>query len=102
MIYTLPSFMSGHVARTLTCPRVMAAPENIKAGFLKERDVFTERGIKYVSPSVALAEPAIVPKQLHHALQDAIPNLTLAEVRSAVTAGYKALAAFNKQMQDKG
>src|SRR5207249_2779844 len=36
MIYTLPSFLSGHVARTLTCPRVMAAPENIKAGLLKE------------------------------------------------------------------
>ena len=32
MIYTLPSFLSGHVAKTLTCPRVMAAPENIKAG----------------------------------------------------------------------
>jgi len=45
MIYTLPSFMSGHVARTLTCPRVMAAPENIKAGFIKERDVFAEAGI---------------------------------------------------------
>jgi len=26
MIYTLPSFLSGHVAKTLTCPRVMAAP----------------------------------------------------------------------------
>ncbi len=26
MVYTLTSFMSGHVARTLTCPRVMAAP----------------------------------------------------------------------------
>src|SRR3954465_5616502 len=43
MIYTLPSFLSGHVARTLTCPRVMAAPENIKAGFSKERDVFAEQ-----------------------------------------------------------
>ena len=50
MIYNLPSFLSGHVARSLTCPRVMAAPENIKAGFLKERDVFAEQGIRYVAP----------------------------------------------------
>src|SRR5713101_4943333 len=64
MIYTLPSFLSGHVAKTLTCPRVMAAPENIKAGFLKEGDVFAENGIRYVSPFVSLDEPLIVPKQL--------------------------------------
>src|SRR3954468_11861145 len=102
MIRSLPSFLNGHVVDSLACPRVMAAPENIKAGFLKERDVFAERGIKYISPFVSLAEPPIVPKQLHRALQDAIPGLTLAEVGSAVTAGYKALAAFNKQMQDKG
>jgi hypothetical protein len=57
----------------------MAAPENIKAGFLKERDVFAERGIKYISPFVSLAEPPIVPKQLHRALEDAIPGLTLVE-----------------------
>jgi predicted nucleotide-binding protein (sugar kinase/HSP70/actin superfamily) len=102
MIRSLPSFLHGHVVDSLACPRVMAAPENIKAGFLKERDVFAERGIKYISPSVALAEPAIVPKQLYNALKDAIPGLTLAEVRSAVGAGYAALAAFNRRMQDKG
>jgi predicted nucleotide-binding protein (sugar kinase/HSP70/actin superfamily) len=102
MIRSLPSFLNGHVVDSLACPRVMAAPENIKAGFLKERDVFSERGIKYVSPFVSLAEPAIVPKQLQRALNDAVPGLTLQEVQSAVTAGYAALAAFNKQMQGKG
>jgi predicted nucleotide-binding protein (sugar kinase/HSP70/actin superfamily) len=50
MIYTLPSFLSGHVAHTLTCPRVMATPENIKARFLKEGDVFAENDIAYVTP----------------------------------------------------
>jgi predicted nucleotide-binding protein (sugar kinase/HSP70/actin superfamily) len=102
MIGSLPSFLNGHVASSLACPRVMAAPENIKAGFLKEQDVFAERGIKYLSPFVSLAEPAIVPRQLHRALADLMPDLTLREVQGAVTAGYRALAAFNKQMQDKG
>jgi predicted nucleotide-binding protein (sugar kinase/HSP70/actin superfamily) len=57
MIYTLPSFLSGHVAHTLTCPRVMATPENIKARFLKEGDVFAENDIAYVTPFVSLDEP---------------------------------------------
>ena len=42
MIYNLPSFLSGHVAKTLTCPRVMAAPENIKAGVDSGRYYFTD------------------------------------------------------------
>src|SRR6201993_5442487 len=45
MIRSLPSFLNGHVANSLSCPRVMAAPENIKAGFLKEKDVFAVQGI---------------------------------------------------------
>jgi predicted nucleotide-binding protein (sugar kinase/HSP70/actin superfamily) len=102
MISSLPSFLNGHVADSLACPRVMAAPENIKAGFLREQDVFAERGITYLAPFVSLAQPAIVPRQLHRALADTIPGLTLREVQSAVTAGYTALAAFNKQMQNKG
>ena len=60
MIYTVPSMLSGHVARTLTCPRVMAAPENIKGGFIKERDVFAEQGIRYVTPFVSLDEPKLM------------------------------------------
>src|SRR3979411_2149894 len=55
MIYTVPSMLSGHVARTLTCPRVMAAPENIKAGFIKESDAFADAGLQYVSPRDSLA-----------------------------------------------
>jgi predicted nucleotide-binding protein (sugar kinase/HSP70/actin superfamily) len=101
MIYTLPSFMSGHVARTLTCPRVMAAPENIKAGFLKEGDVFAENGIRYVTPFVSLDEPLLVPKQLFEGLKDALPDLTREEMARAVEAGYKALTGFNESLRKK-
>jgi len=95
MIYNLPSFLSGHVARSLTCPRVMAAPENIKAGFLKEKDVFAEQGIRYVAPFVSLDEPKLVPKQLFEGLRDAVPGLTPAETAAAVSAGFRALQTFS-------
>jgi predicted nucleotide-binding protein (sugar kinase/HSP70/actin superfamily) len=102
MIYNLPSFLSGHVARTLTCPRVMAAPENIKAGFIKERDVFAEQGIRYVAPFVSLDEPKLVPKQLWEGLQAALPDLTPEETRRAVDAGYRALSDFGTRLRRKG
>src|SRR5262245_37926734 len=95
MIYTLPSFLAGHVAHTLTCPRVMAAPENIKAGFLKEGDVFADHGIRYVTPMVSLAEPRLVPKQLFEALRDVLPGLSYEETQRAVAAAYAALDEFS-------
>ena len=102
MIYNLPSFLSGHVARTLTCPRVMAAPENIRAGFIKERDVFAEQGIRYAAPFVSLDEPKLVPKQLFEGMRDAIPGLTAEETARAVEEAYRALNAFNQRLRRKG
>jgi predicted nucleotide-binding protein (sugar kinase/HSP70/actin superfamily) len=80
----------------------MAAPENIKAGFLKESNAFADAGIAYVTPFVSLDEPALVPKQVWEGLKEALPGLTRDEVRRAVDAGYQALAAFNERLRQKG
>ena len=101
MIYSLPSFLHGHVVDTLACPRVMAAPENIKAGFMKEGDVFAEQGIHYVTPFVSLGEPRVVPQQLYTALKNVL-ELGQDETKQAVAAGYKALDAFNCAMPGRG
>ena len=100
MIYSLPSFLHGHVVDSLACPRVMAAPENIRSGFTKERDLFADRGIRYVSPLVALAEPALAAKQLHQALKDVLYELTLDETEAAVVEGYRTLERFNQKLRD--
>jgi len=102
MIYSLPSFLGEHVAAKLSCPRVMAAPENIKAGFIKEKDVFEENGIRHVAPVVSLGEPPLVPKQLYESLREVLPGLTLEETRRAVGQGYEALQAFNERLRKKG
>ncbi len=99
MIYSLPSFMRGHVSETLACTRVMAGPENIRAGFMKESDVFADNGIQYASPFVSMAEPDVVPKQMHDALKDVL-ELSFEETQRAVEAGYRDLRAFNKKMRD--
>jgi predicted nucleotide-binding protein (sugar kinase/HSP70/actin superfamily) len=101
MIYSLPSYLHGHVAASLTCPRVMAAPENIKSGFQKEKDMFAEHGIQYATPFVALGDRPIVPKQLYEGLRNFIPGLTKAETKKAVEAGFHALDTFNANMRQK-
>src|SRR3984957_17183950 len=83
MIYSLPSFLRGHVGETLACTRVMAGPENIKAGFMKESNVFADNGIQYASPFVSMAEADVVPKQMHDALKDVF-DLDYAETQRAV------------------
>ena len=99
MVYSLPSYLHGHVLASLSCPRVMAAPENIKAGFLKEKNVFAEQGVVHVSPMVSLGDAPLVPKQLFEALRDVIPGLTSDETRRAVQAGFAALDAFGARLR---
>ena len=99
MIYSLPSYLNGHVLASLACPRVMAAPENIKAGFLKEKDVFAEQGVHYVTPLVSLGDAPLVPKQLYAALRDVLPDLTLKETQHAVQVGYNALESFGANLR---
>jgi len=102
MIYSLPSFMKGQVLDTLACPRVMAAPENIKAGFLKEKDAFAERGVRYVTPLASLGDPPLVPKQLFPALKEIFPELTFEETKEAVRKGFEALDAINTKVRRRG
>jgi predicted nucleotide-binding protein (sugar kinase/HSP70/actin superfamily) len=99
MIYSLPSYLGGHVLASLSCPRVMAAPENIKAGFLKEKDVFAEQGVRHVSPMVSLGDAPLVPKQLFESLREVLPDLTADETKRAVKAGYDALDSFGAKLR---
>jgi predicted nucleotide-binding protein (sugar kinase/HSP70/actin superfamily) len=98
MIYSMPSPLRGHVSDTLTCTRVMAGPENIKAGFLKERDIFTENKIVYSSPFVSLGDRETVPSQLFGSLKNVL-DVTYEETLHAVAAGYRALDAMNAKLR---
>jgi predicted nucleotide-binding protein (sugar kinase/HSP70/actin superfamily) len=93
MIHSLPSILQGHVVDTVTCTRVMAGPENIKAGFMKERDIFGENNIVYTSPFVSLGDRNMVPDQLFSGLKDVF-DLTPEENARACAAGFAALDKF--------
>jgi predicted nucleotide-binding protein (sugar kinase/HSP70/actin superfamily) len=99
MIHSLPSILHGHVVDTVTCTRVMAGPENIKAGFMKERDIFAENNILHASPFVSLGDRHMVAEQLFTGLKDVF-DLDLEEATRATAAGFAALDKFtNKARQ---
>ncbi len=97
-IYSLPSFLKGHVLDCLSCTRVMMGPENIKAGFIKEQDEFLKHGVIYVSPFVSFAEPHLLPKQLHKSLGSLL-GLSYEETKEAVKIGMEELNSFDREMR---
>jgi predicted nucleotide-binding protein (sugar kinase/HSP70/actin superfamily) len=101
MIHSLPSVLQGHVVDTVTCTRVMAGPENIKAGFMKERDIFEENHVIYASPFVSLGDRHLVTGQLYSALKDVF-DLELEETRRAIRAGFAALDAVSARIRQRG
>jgi predicted nucleotide-binding protein (sugar kinase/HSP70/actin superfamily) len=96
MIHSLPSILHGHVVDTVTCTRVMAGPESVKAGFMKERDVFAENGIVYASPFASLGDRNMVTEQLYTSLKDSF-DLDREETARAVQAGFLALDTFSQK-----
>jgi predicted nucleotide-binding protein (sugar kinase/HSP70/actin superfamily) len=96
MIHSLPSILHGHVVDTVTCTRVMAGPESVKAGFMKERDVFAENGIVYASPFASLGDRHMVSEQLFSSLKDSF-DLDREETERAVQAGFFALDTFTEK-----
>jgi predicted nucleotide-binding protein (sugar kinase/HSP70/actin superfamily) len=101
MIHSLPSALYGHVQDTVTCTRVMAGPENIKAGFLKERDIFTENNVVYASPFVSLGDRHLVTEQLYSSLKDVF-DLDAEETARAVARGFAALDDVTERIRRQG
>ncbi|MCA0907858.1 acyl-CoA dehydratase activase-related protein [Ruegeria marisrubri] len=99
IILTVPSFLRGHVRENMACPRVIAGPESTRAGFRREKDVFKEMGVQYLSPAVSLADPQIATRQLFDALKGVITDLRLAELRAAVAKAYDALQEFDQNLR---
>jgi len=101
MIYTLPSFMKGHVVDHLACPRVMAGAENIKAGFTREKDIFAEAGIVLLSPFLTMSDRPLLGKQLYESLLPVMPDLTRAEMDNAVDAAFTTLRDYDNTLRSR-
>jgi predicted CoA-substrate-specific enzyme activase len=84
-----------------SCPIVAGCPEVMKAAFTKEVDFFAQRGIEYLDPSLSFMEPTLLARRMFDTFRDRL-GITEDENDHACREGWKALDAFDKDVQEKG
>ena len=84
-----------------SCPIVAGAPDVMKAAFTKEVDFFATRGIEFLDPAMSFVEPTLMARRLFETFG---PRLGVTEDESdfACKQGWKALEAFERDLQEKG
>ncbi|HLF04695.1 MAG TPA: acyl-CoA dehydratase activase-related protein, partial [Dehalococcoidia bacterium] len=82
IIQRLPTELVNTV-NSHACPVVAATPEVVKAAFTKEGDVFAERGIKYLAPSLDLGTWSYLEAQMYECFRD-ILKITPQENKEAL------------------
>jgi predicted CoA-substrate-specific enzyme activase len=96
----LPSFVS-HTMDNASCPIVAGAPKVIKAAFTKEIDFFKRAGIEYVDTAVTMTQPNYMNQQLWDGWGQRL-GVTRDEHDHALAQAWKALAEFDRRMQERG
>ncbi len=96
----IPTFIVNQMD-TASCPVVSGTPKVIRAAFTKETDFFAERRISYLDTAVTLNEPLMCKKQM---FDEFAPLLGVTEDENgfAVEQGFKAVQAFEDEMERKG
>src|SRR6476469_5031153 len=96
----IPTFIVNQMD-TASCPVVSGTPKVIRAAFTKETDYFAERGLSYLDTAVTLNEPLRCKQQM---FGEWGPLLGLTEDESdfAVDQAFKAVQAFEDEMERKG
>ena len=82
------------------CPTVTTTPEAVKAAFIKEGDIFKDKGIKFLNTFVHIAEKGLFAKEMYAEFKD-ILGLSWKENIRAVEAGYESLKKFDTSMRQK-
>jgi predicted nucleotide-binding protein (sugar kinase/HSP70/actin superfamily) len=84
-----------------SCPIVAGCPDVMKAAFTKEVDFFAARGIEYLDPALSFVEPTLMRRRLFETFG---PRLGITEDENdfACKEGWRALDAFERDLQDKG
>jgi predicted CoA-substrate-specific enzyme activase len=96
----IPTFIVNQMD-TASCPVVSGTPKVIRAAFTKETDFFAERGINYLDTAVTLNEPLMCKQQMFGEWGGLL-GCTEDESDFAVDQAFKAVAAFEAEMERKG
>ena len=84
-----------------SCPIVAGCPDVMKAAFTKEVDFFAQRGIEYLDPALSFVEPTLMTRRMFETFEKRL-SITEDENDFACKEGFKALDAFERDIQEKG
>lgn len=96
----VPTYVE-HVMDTASCPVVAGTPKVIRSAFTKETDFFAERDIEYLDPAVSLSEPLRMKKLMFDTFGERL-GITEDESDWAMDQGWKAIAEYDRQMEERG
>jgi activator of 2-hydroxyglutaryl-CoA dehydratase/predicted nucleotide-binding protein (sugar kinase/HSP70/actin superfamily) len=96
----LPTFIVNQMD-TASCPVVSGTPKVIRAAFTKETNFFAERAITYLDTAVTLNEKLMCKQQMFDEWGPLL-GITVDENDFAIEQAFKAIDAFEAEMQRKG
>jgi predicted CoA-substrate-specific enzyme activase len=96
----VPNFVEDTMDNT-SCPIVAGTPDVIKAAFTKEVDFFETRGIEYLDPALSFDEPTLLARRMFATFGGRL-GVTEDENDFACRQAWKALDAFNRDLEEKG
>ncbi len=99
MIDSLPTFLE-HSQAQRACPTVTATPEAVGAAFIKESNLFAERGIVYKKSFLMMDDPQATIRQMFTEWSEEL-GLSQEENERAVAEGFKALTECHQGIRVK-
>jgi predicted nucleotide-binding protein (sugar kinase/HSP70/actin superfamily) len=99
MIDSLPTFLE-HSQAQRACPTVTATPEAVGAAFIKESNLFKERGLVYKKSFLEMNDVQATIRQMFAEWSEEL-GLSMEENERAVAEGFKALAECHQGIRVK-
>ena len=97
---SMETWLTGQIG-SRACPTVVGSADTTRAAFVKERDLFKERGIELVLPFVHMAEPKLCKREMYRDFKDLL-GLSESENSRAVDVGYRAQTQFVADQRARG
>ena len=96
----VPNFVADTMDNA-SCPIVAGTPNVMKAAFTKEVDFFAQRDIEYIDTALTFAEPTLLARRMFATWGGRL-GITEDENDFACKQGHAALAAFDRDVEEKG
>jgi len=99
-VISLPGFLEYTLGQT-SCPIVAGTPRVVYSAFVKEQDLFKNRGVAYIDDSLSFNKQELLKKELFNTWADKL-NITRDESDWAVEQGWKALKENDEAIMKEG